>query len=115
MGFLDGADRQSETDEQRREILKTLHDLLSLCPKELLARRYANYAAEPDKWTAVELLHSYFVPVNPCMEDGIQTFYILKHTEELYQNSSNPDARKIIKQHIKMIKKAIGEEKSDGP
>ena len=107
--YLEGAERQSETDDQRKEILKALRDLLVLSPDEMLRQRYADYQLEPRKWTAVKLLHSYFVPTIPCMEGNRQTFYFLEHTEKLYKNATTPEAQEEIVKHIKKIKSTIEE------
>ena len=60
--YLQGAERQSEDLDQRREIEKALNDMLTLTPDELRARRYANYQMEPGAWTIIQFLHRYFVP-----------------------------------------------------
>jgi hypothetical protein len=62
IAYLQGAERQSEDLDQRREIEKALNDMLTLSPDELRKRRYANYQMEPGAWTIIQLLHGYFVP-----------------------------------------------------
>jgi hypothetical protein len=60
--FLKDADRQSETDEQRKEIRRALQDMLEKSPNELRRTRYSDYQGRPKKWSIVELLNHYFVP-----------------------------------------------------
>ena len=62
VAFLDGAERQSESADQEREIERALRDLRSLPPAELAQRRYADYTLTPSRWTLAELVAKYFVP-----------------------------------------------------
>lgn len=91
--FLDQADRQSETDEQRREILRALVDLRTLDAVALKRRRYADYGNKPGQWTLVQLIQKYFVPPQPCSIDE----------EAFYRHAQTPQARKVVEQQIRAL------------
>lgn len=90
---LDGAERQSETDEQRQEILRALEDLRALDPATLKRRRYADYDNTPGRWTLVELLRKYFVPRKPCSID-----------ETLYVDAQSKRAREVVEQQMRALR-----------
>jgi hypothetical protein len=92
--YLDGAERQAETDEQRQEILRALEDLRTLDPAALKSRRYANYENEPARWTLAELLRKYFVPRE------------LRSIEEetLYRDAQSPAAREVVSRQIRALR-----------
>jgi hypothetical protein len=94
--YLDGAERQAETDEQRREIARALHDALELTPDELRERRYAGYGMNPDAWTAVELLSHHFVPTTPMT---------LEETS-FYRDVGDPAARAAIQEQLDALERA---------
>lgn len=62
VAYLDGAERQAESADQEREIVRALEDLRSLPAAALAERRYADYAMSPARWTLAELVTRYFVP-----------------------------------------------------
>ena len=62
VAYLDGAERQAESADQEREIVRALEDLRSLSPAVLAERRYADYTMAPARWTLAELVTKYFVP-----------------------------------------------------
>lgn len=97
MAFLDGADRQAETLEQRCEIRKVLTDMLALPAEQLRARRYANYQMEQDAWTAPELLCAYFLPSRPMKLD----------VNDFYHDIAEPRARAVIRQKLRELEEAI--------
>jgi hypothetical protein len=94
--YLDGAERQAETDEQRREILRALEDLKTLAPAALAQRRYADYENKPEQWTLVQLLQKYFVPRELCSMDE----------ETLYRDAQSPRAREVVEQQIRALREA---------
>jgi hypothetical protein len=65
VAYLQGAERQSEDMDQRREIEKALNDMLTVSPDELRKRRYANYQMQPGAWTIIDVFHKYFLPSKP--------------------------------------------------
>lgn len=74
VAFLKDADRQSETDDQRKEIRRALRDMLDKSPDELHRTRYSDYQGRPKRWSVVELLNHYFVP-NPIVNLDDQHFF----------------------------------------
>lgn len=92
--YLDGAERQAETDEQRQEILRALEDLRSLDPTALRQRRYADYENRPGQWTLVQLLQRYFVPRGPSAIDE----------ETLYRDAQAHRAREVVEQQIRALR-----------
>jgi hypothetical protein len=72
--FLNRAERQAETDEQRAEIQRALRDMLVKPPAQLRQIRYADYAGQESKWSITELLQHYFVPNPPAALDE-ERFY----------------------------------------
>ncbi len=60
--FLNGAERQCETREQRDEIGRALQDMLTVKPELLLKKRYRDYTMRSHKWNAINVMERYFVP-----------------------------------------------------
>jgi hypothetical protein len=85
--YLNGAELQVETDDQRQEIKHALQDMLNLSPEELEKKRYKNYRMEENQWTLVELLQAYYLPDKPMA---------LKDDIALYKETSNPKVKKIV-------------------
>src|ERR1700685_3549626 len=50
--YLGNAERQSETDDQRREIQKALENMLQMTPSQLKSQRYADYEGKQGSWSA---------------------------------------------------------------
>jgi hypothetical protein len=92
--YLDRAERQAETDAQRREMLHALDDLRSLDALALGQRRYADYENRPGQWTLVQLMQKYFVPRQPCSIDE----------ETFYRHAQASEARKVVEQHIHALR-----------
>jgi len=92
--YLEGAERQAETEEQQRELLRALEDLRTLSAATLKGKRYADYQNVPGKWTLAELLQKYFVPR--------QLHRI--HEESLYRDAQSPGAREVIDQQIRALR-----------
>ena len=91
--YLDGAERQAETDEQRRELLRALEDLRTLDPATLKQRHYADYEDKPGQWTLVQVLQKYFVPRKPCAID-----------EGLYWDAQSKRAREVVEQQARALR-----------
>jgi len=91
--FFDGAERQSETDDQRREIERALRDTLEMPAEELKRQRYADYQMNRDTWTVVELLSHYFVPNVPAILDPT-TFY---------RDIASSDARSAVQEQLRAL------------
>jgi len=103
VAYLQGAERQSEDLDQRREIEKALNDMLTLSPDELRTRRYANYQMEPGAWDIIHLLHRYFVPEK------------LKGLDEarFYRDIAKPEARAVIQEHLREVREAIAADEEE--
>lgn len=95
--FLKNAERQTETDEQRREVQRALHDMLEKSPGELRAIRYADYAGQANKWSVIQLLQHYFVPNPPSTLDEARFF------EEV----GSPQAREAIQRQLEAVNHAL--------
>jgi hypothetical protein len=95
--FLTNAERQSETDEQRREIQRALRDMLDEPVAELRQKRYADYEGQPNKWSINELLQHYFVPNPPAVLDG----------QRFFQDVRAPAARAAIQHQLAEVSRAL--------
>lgn len=72
--FLQGADFQAESAEQKKEVLRALDDALQKTPTELRQSRYADFDGRPGARDIVQLLSGHFVPPRPAALDPA-TFY----------------------------------------
>ena len=88
--FLANAERQAETDEQRSEIQRALHDMLDKSPGDLRQMRYADYTGQVNQWSIIQLLVHYFVPNPPAALDETK----------FYQDTRTPAARAAIKHQL---------------
>jgi len=100
VAFLRNAERQSETDDQRKEIQRALRDMLERSPVELKRLRYADYGGQPNVWSVTQLLQHYFVPSPLATLDE----------ERFFQDFSSPEAREVIKQQLDAVTTALKEE-----
>jgi hypothetical protein len=95
--FFSHAERQAETDDQRREIQRALRDMLGKTPAELRQLRYADYEGKPQAWSVTELLQRYFVPRPP-----------MKLSEErFYKDVTAPNARAAIRRQLDAVTRAL--------
>ncbi len=67
--YLNCADLQCETREQRNETRRALSDMLVLKPSDLLKKRYCDYQMHKGQWTAIEVLQRYFLPADRIFID----------------------------------------------
>lgn len=95
--FLKNAERQTETDDQRREIQRALRDLLDKPASELRQMRYADYGGKPDAWRVTELLTHYFVPNPPVALDD----------ERFFQDFRAPEAQTAIRRQLDEVTRAL--------
>ncbi len=98
VAYLEGAERQSESDDQRREIRRALQDMLDLDPKALAARRYADYQLRPGRWTAIQVLERYCVPGTRTAL-GPATFY---------DDVKKPAAQEAVRKHLAALDRDLG-------
>jgi hypothetical protein len=94
--FLKNAERQSETDEQRKEIQQGLRDMLDKPLDELRHTRYSDYEGVPKKWSITQLLSHFFVPNPPAALDE----------ERFYQDVRAPAAREAIQRQLDAVSRA---------
>lgn len=95
--FLKNAERQSETDDQRREIQRALRDMLNKSPEELRQTRYADYTGTANAWSITELLQHYFVPNPPAALDE----------KRFFEDLSAPAARAAIQHQLDEVSRAL--------
>jgi hypothetical protein len=95
--FLGHAERQSETDDQRREIQRALRDMLVKAPAELRRMRYADYSGQRNAWSITELMQHYFVPNPPVTLDD----------ERFFKDVRAPSARAAIRRQLAEVDRAL--------
>jgi len=95
--FLKNAERQSETDDQRREIQRALRDMLDKSADELRQVRYADYGGTANAWSITELLRHYFVPNPPAALDE----------KRFYEDLGEPAARAAIQHQLDEVSRAL--------
>ncbi len=95
--FLGNAERQAETDEQRREIQRALQDMRDKTPAELRQMRYADYAGKTGAWSITHLLRRYFVPNPPTTLDETRFF----------EDVRAPAARAAIQHQLDAVNRAL--------
>ncbi|HYR92367.1 MAG TPA: hypothetical protein VE422_50445 [Terriglobia bacterium] len=95
--FLTNAERQSETDNQRREIQRALRDMLDKSAVELPQARYADYAGTANTWSITELLQHYFVPNPPSALDEKRSF----------EDLGDPAARAAIQHQLDEVSRTL--------
>jgi hypothetical protein len=91
--YLNGAERQSETDEQRNDIRRALTDMLEKDPSILRTLRYPDYQGNPSAWSIVDVLRKYFVPIQPMQLDP----------ELVYRDVSMPAAKEAIRRQLSSL------------
>jgi hypothetical protein len=94
VAYLDGAERQAESADQEREIVRALEDLRSLSPAALAERRYADYAMAPARWTLAELVTKYFVPRSRMVVEPAR----------FYADASDPRAIAVIDAQLAAVR-----------
>ena len=95
--FLKSAERQAETNEQRKEIQRALRDMLNKPPAELRQVRYADYAGKADSWSITQLLQRFFVPVPPAALDEAR----------FYQDVVAPAARAAVQHQLDQVSRTL--------
>jgi hypothetical protein len=94
--FLQNAERQSETDEQRKEIQRALRDMLDKSPAELRQTRYPDYTGQANAWSIKQLLQHYFVTNPPAALDE----------QRFFQDVRAPAARAAIQHQLDEVSRA---------
>lgn len=94
--YLNHAERQYETSEQRTEIIGALEDMLTKSPQMLRAQRYPDYEGHKDAWPITTVLQRFFVPAKPPKGWSVAAFY---------RDVSAPEARHAISEQLSALKK----------
>ena len=95
--YLKNAERQSETDEQRKDIQRALRDMLDKSPAELRQMRYPDYAGHANAWSITQLLQHYFVPNPPAALDE----------QRFFEDVRAPEARAAIQHQLDEVGRAL--------
>ena len=72
--YLDGAEVQYETEQQKENIINALNDALNLPAAELQGKRYRDYQGSDGQWDLPTVISRHFVPSSPEKHLG-QDFY----------------------------------------
>jgi hypothetical protein len=88
--YLDGAEEQVETDDQRAVIRQALVDMLHEPLESLREKRYPDYQLHPHKWPITEVLYRYFVSDPPIEFDD----------DEFFRDVKKPQAQKMIQKWL---------------
>jgi len=89
--YLNGAEEQSETDDQMAVIKQAFFDMLNEPTQSLRKKRYPDYQMHPHKWPITEVLYRYFVP-----EPG----YLGFDGDEFFRDVKKPEAQKVIQKWL---------------
>jgi hypothetical protein len=88
--YLNGAEEQVETDDQRAVIKQAFFDMLNEPTERLRKKRYPNYQLQPHKWPITEVLTSYFLPDSSAGFDD----------DEFFRDLKKPEAQKVIQRWL---------------
>jgi hypothetical protein len=88
--YLNGAEEQSETDDQKIVIKRAFVDMLYEPVESLRKKRYPDYQMHPHKWPITEVLYRYFVPDPLIMFDG----------DEFFRDVKKPEAQELIRKWL---------------
>lgn len=95
--FLEHAERQTESPQQRAEVRQALSDMLQLAPDQLAQRRYRDYDGTPGAWTVLQLFERYFVPAHAAVLDSAS----------FYRDVTQPAAREAIQRQLTAVERAL--------
>jgi hypothetical protein len=96
--YLNGAEEQSETDDQVAVIRQAFVDMLYEPLGSLRKKRYPDYQMHPDKWPITEVLYRYIVP------DPLITF----DDDEFFRDVKKSEAREMIQEWLDYLKNPDG-------
>jgi hypothetical protein len=88
--YLNGAEEQSETDDQRAAIRQAFVDMLNEPIGSLRKKRYPDYQLHHHKWPITEVLTSYFLP------DSSAGF----ENDEFFRDVKKPEAQEMIQKWL---------------
>lgn len=89
--YLNGAEEQSETDDQRLVIKQAFVDMLNEPVERLRKNRYPDYRMHLHKWPITEVLYRYFVS-DPA--------YIAFDGDEFFRDVKKPEAQEMIQKWL---------------
>lgn len=92
--YLENAELQCETEEQKENIHQAFRDMLTLSPEELKGKLYKNYQGIPE-WQAHVVLEKHFVPDSQMFLDK----------DTFYEDLKDPRAQKNIQQWLKKMER----------
>ncbi len=93
--YLNGAEEQSEDDDQMAVVKQALADMLYEPVDSLRRKRYPDYQMHPRKWSITEVLYGYVVP-NP---------QISFDDDEFFRDVKKPEAQQMIRIWIDYLDK----------
>jgi hypothetical protein len=88
--YLNGAEEQSETDDQKSVIKQAFVDMRYEPVESLRKKRYPDYQMHPHKWPITEVLTSYFLPDSPA---GFEN-------DEFFRDVKKPEAQEMIQKWL---------------
>lgn len=95
VAYLENAELQIETSDQRQELKKALRDILSFSSEQLKNKRYANYRMETGAWTLYEILSAYFLPNKPMSLNNVS----------FYRDVGTDKAKSIVRKKLTLLQK----------
>jgi len=103
--YLNGAEEQSESDDQREVIKQAFIDMLIVPVESLRKKRYPDYQMHPNRWPITELLNRYIVPGAPVWFKG----------DEFFRDVKKSEAQKLIRIWLDYENRPSGIEGPPGP
>ena len=100
--YLNGAEEQSETDDQMIVIKQAFVDMRYESVESLRKKRYPDYQMHPHKWPITEVLYRYFVPDREIGFDG----------DEFFRDVKKPEAQEVIQKWLDHLNNPDG---TNGP
>ena len=81
MDYLQGAEIQYETDQQRETLVSAMGDALSLSAEQLKTKKYRDFLGKENQWDLPTLINKYFVPNQAEKTLGNNFYHDLKTKE----------------------------------
>ena len=91
--YLNGAEEQSESDDQKAVIKQAFLDMLNEPIEGLRNQRYPDYQMHPHKWPITEVMYRYIVP------DPLISF----DDDEFFRDVKKPQAREMIQEWLNYL------------
>jgi hypothetical protein len=97
--YLNGAEEQCETDDQKTVIKQAFADMLYEPVDSLRKKRYPDYQMRPDRWPITKLLYSYIVPRPLIWFDD---------DDEFFRDVKKPEAQEAIQKWLDLLNNPDG-------